>query len=183
MLLDDLDQVSERDVSPDVTGAKNNEDPSAAMVLNESQGSTHRATEGDQEEARNASTLLHTPAPAASRKRSASDAPPLTQPGSKRSHHKRPRQKDTDFTDEFASGFRMLAESLTASGGGPSSPERRTAAIKALQDDTQDEMSEDEQVKAVRIIQRNTAVADSYLALEKKSMRLRLIRAELDDLY
>ena len=44
-------------------------------------------------------------------------------------------------------------------------------------------MSEDEQVKAVRIIQRNTAVADSYLTLERKSMRLRLIRAELDDLY
>lgn len=184
--LDDSDKISEGDIQ-DITGADSNKDRStAATMLNESgqsQRSTPETTDGNQEEPPHVSTVLRTSAPTTSRKRSASTTPPSTQPGSKQSHHKRPRRKESNFADEFASGFRILAESLTTSGGGPSSPERRTAAIKALQDDTQNEMSEDEQVKAVRIIQRNTAVADSYLALEKKSMRLRLIHAELDDLY
>lgn len=161
--------------------------PDAAATLNEGfEGEeTQQATEGAGEDDGPKEEVANTiPARPAYRKHSASVTPPSTQPGTKRSHHKRPRQKDADvITEEFASGFRILAQSLTASGGGPSSPERRTAAIKALQDDTWDEMSEDEQVKAVRIIQRNTAVADSYLALEKKTMRLKLIRAELNDLY
>ena len=174
------------DMSQNVTDADHDTYPNVATNFDES-GESQKAAEGDQEEAHWHNTSedirIAVPRPTTSQKRSTYVTPPPTQPGSKRSRNKHVRQRDSDITNDFASGFRMLAESLTASGGGPSSPERRTAAIKALQDDTRDEMSEDEQVKAVRIFQHNTAVADSYLALEKKSMRLRLIRAELDDLY
>ncbi|KZT20132.1 hypothetical protein NEOLEDRAFT_1021118, partial [Neolentinus lepideus HHB14362 ss-1] len=57
------------------------------------------------------------------------------------------------------------------------SPERCKAAIRLL--DMDDELSDHEQVKAIRLFTRNTAVADSYVAIDKKSWRTLFLCSEL----
>jgi hypothetical protein len=71
-----------------------------------------------------------------------------------------------------------LADKFDESGG-VASPERRRAAIHCLEED--DDLSETEQVAAVRLFSRKTTIADSYLAIKKKSTRTRYIQSELVD--
>ena len=69
----------------------------------------------------------------------------------------------------------MLDEPYT--GGLLTSPQRHSAAIEKLEDD--EDLSDHEQVEAISIFSRNTHIADSYLAIKKKSIRTSFIQAEI----
>lgn len=59
------------------------------------------------------------------------------------------------------------------------SPQRKSAAIHAIEDDG--DLSEHETIKAFRIIRRDTAFADTLLAIRNKESRTRFIKSELYD--
>lgn len=84
-----------------------------------------------------------------------------------------------------ADGVFSLAEAIDslshnfATDTGPTSPERRRAAIDLLDEDG--DLSENEQVQAIRLFSRRTAIADSYTSIKKKSVRTRYIQQEILD--
>ncbi|KAG0697719.1 hypothetical protein DFH29DRAFT_1003501 [Suillus ampliporus] len=86
------------------------------------------------------------------------------------------RGSGTDAMFSVAGAIETLADKFNESGG-LTSPQRRSAAIHCLEDD--DDLSETEQVAAVRLFSCQTAIADSYLAIKKKSTRTRYIQSEL----
>jgi len=84
---------------------------------------------------------------------------------------------------EVASSMRDIARAVltdSAQGNGLASPERRRAAIQSLEDDG--ELSENDQVKVIRLIQHQTSIADSILAIKNKRTRALYLRAELNEL-
>ncbi|KAG2125081.1 hypothetical protein DEU56DRAFT_744042 [Suillus clintonianus] len=86
------------------------------------------------------------------------------------------RGSGTDAMFSVAGAIETLADKFNESGG-LTSPERCSAAIHCLEDD--DDLSETEQVAAVHLFSRQTAIADSYLVIKKKSTRTRYIQSEL----
>lgn len=80
---------------------------------------------------------------------------------------------------QLTSQFGTIAKSFeTPPSNALSSPARRSAAISLLDDD--DELSADEHVKAIQLFSRHTAVADSYVAIKKKPIRVAFIQAEIE---
>lgn len=72
----------------------------------------------------------------------------------------------------------FLATSSIPTGIQPS-PVRRLAAIKAIEKD--EELSDDEFASVVRMVRRNTEIADSYLAIERKRARTAYLQQEMSD--
>jgi hypothetical protein len=86
----------------------------------------------------------------------------------------------TDAMFSVAGAISSLAESFTEDPSILTSPQRRKAAIQLLDED--DDLSENEQVQAIRLFSRQTAIADSYLAIKKKTTRTLYIQSELLDI-
>lgn len=83
---------------------------------------------------------------------------------------------------DVASSVRDLATAFVASGdraGDQTSPQRRAAAVKLIEED--DELSEYEQLKIFKVLRKDVAVADFVLAIKDKGKRTRYIQSELDD--
>lgn len=82
----------------------------------------------------------------------------------------------------MAGAIESLADWFTESSDPASltSPQRRSAAIHLLEEDG--DLSDNEEVQAIRLFSRRTAVADSYLAIKKKATRTRYVQLELMDL-
>jgi hypothetical protein len=47
--------------------------------------------------------------------------------------------------------------------------------------DKDDDLSENEQVQAIRLFSRHTSIADTYLAIQKKGTRTLYIQSELSE--
>jgi hypothetical protein len=80
-----------------------------------------------------------------------------------------------------AGAIEALADTFVEPSGDPAmltSPQRRTAAIAKLEEDA--DLSDNEQIKAIRLFSRKTFIADSYLAISKKSTRTLYIQSEMD---
>ncbi|KAG1728875.1 uncharacterized protein EDB91DRAFT_1253308 [Suillus paluster] len=86
------------------------------------------------------------------------------------------RGSGTDAMFSVAGAIETLADKFDESGG-LTSPECCSAAIHCLKDDA--ELSETEQVTAVWLFSRQTAIADSYLTIKKKSTHTCYIQSEL----
>lgn len=122
------------------------------------------------------------------RKRSASEmTPSVSASRAKRRHngsHSVNRsgsgRSGTDAMFSVAGAISSLAESFAEDTIILTSPQRRKAAIHKLAED--DDLSENEQVQAIRLFSRQTAVADSYLAIKKKTTRTLYIQSELMEL-
>jgi hypothetical protein len=63
--------------------------------------------------------------------------------------------------------------------GGPSTPQRRSMAIRAIEKD--EELNGEERIKAMRLFKRDIAAADSYLAINDSAVRAEFIRLEIED--
>ena len=63
--------------------------------------------------------------------------------------------------------------------GGPSTPQRRSMAIRAIEKD--EELNGEERIKAMRLFKRDIAAADSYLAINDSTVRAEFIRLEIED--
>jgi hypothetical protein len=107
-------------------------------------------------------------------KRSASHSPA---PSKSARHRKRSRKSGSNAIDldSVALAVRDLADAIREPES--SSPKRRSAAVQALEQDGY--LTDFEQVKAIQLFQRDTATADSYLAIKKASTRELFIRAEI----
>ena len=73
-----------------------------------------------------------------------------------------------------------LADRFTESSNDPgdlTSPQCCSAAMNLLEEDG--DLSDNEQVQAIRLFSRCTTIADSYLAIKKKATRTRYIQLEL----
>ncbi|OAX39376.1 hypothetical protein K503DRAFT_645862, partial [Rhizopogon vinicolor AM-OR11-026] len=119
------------------------------------------------------------------RKRSAAEMTPLVSLSSRKRPTSRSirrsasgRGSGTDAIFLVAGAIETLADTFDQSGG-VTSLQRRRAAIQRLEED--DELSETEQVAAIRLFSRQTTIANSYLAIKKKSTRTRYIQSELAD--
>jgi hypothetical protein len=60
--------------------------------------------------------------------------------------------------------------------GSSATPERK-AAIQKLEDD--DDLSDNEQIQAIQLFRKDSSIAQSYLAIGKKSKRTLYIQTEL----
>jgi hypothetical protein len=85
----------------------------------------------------------------------------------------------TDAMFSVAGAIESLADRFAESNdpGNLTSPQRRSAAINLLEEDG--DLSDNEQVQAIRLFSRHTTVADSYIAIKKKATRTRYIQSEL----
>jgi hypothetical protein len=99
-------------------------------------------------------------------------------------HHEATSSKRTRKTGtssaigDMASSVRELATAFKSSNG-PTTPDRRAAAVQIIEDD--DELSEDEQIKIFGVICRKIAIADTIIAIKDKKKRTRYIQSELAD--
>ena len=73
--------------------------------------------------------------------------------------------------------IRELANSFSGSAGSPSTPERRVKAIHSAEKD--EDLSDDERLKLICLFHKDISAADTYLAIEKKSMRTAFVRANI----
>ena len=69
-----------------------------------------------------------------------------------------------------------MASAFIGSMGSSATPERK-AAIQKLEDD--DDLSDHEQIQAIRLFCKDSSIAQSYLAIGKKGKRTLYIQAEL----
>jgi hypothetical protein len=86
----------------------------------------------------------------------------------------------TDAMFSVVGAIESLADRFTESSNDPgnlTSPQRRSAAINLLEEDG--DLSDNEQVQAIRLFSRRTTIADSYLAIKKKATRTRYIQSEI----
>lgn len=121
-----------------------------------------------------------TPAKHIGKKRSALEmTPSLSASASKRHAGSRSRsgRSGTDAMFSVAGAIEALADSFTDGPASLTSPQRRSSAIAQLDEDA--DLSENEQVQAIRLFSRHTSIADSYLAIKKKSVRTLYIQSEL----
>ncbi|KAF7965578.1 hypothetical protein HWV62_42846 [Athelia sp. TMB] len=117
-----------------------------------------------------------TPARRTSKKRSALDmTPSLSASAGKRC---RSGATGVDGVFSLAGAIDLLAQNF-APNVGPTSPQRRQAAITLLDED--DDLSENEQVRAIHLFSRHTAIADSYTSIKKKAVRTRYIQQEISE--
>ena len=80
---------------------------------------------------------------------------------------------------DMAGALRDMASSLnTSSATGPSTPQRRTAAVRAV---TLDNNFEDyERSRFIRLIAKDIALADMYMAIPDVDIRSDVVRGELE---
>jgi hypothetical protein len=78
-----------------------------------------------------------------------------------------------------AGAIESLADSFAEPSARLKSPERRKAAIQLL--DKDDDLSDNEQVQAIRLFSRHTSIADTYLAIQKKVTCTLYIQSELNE--
>jgi hypothetical protein len=110
-----------------------------------------------------------------SRKRAASPDEPT-------SAKKKIRITGPAAVSDVASALREMASSFNsndADNGGPSTPQRRSMAIRAIEKDQ--ELNNNERIKAMRLFKRDIAAADLYLAINDSSVRAEVIRLEIED--
>jgi hypothetical protein len=82
---------------------------------------------------------------------------------------------------DVASALREVAESFSSSvGDGPTTPERRTNAIRAVAKDR--ELDARERIGAIRLFKRDIAAADAYLAIDEPDVHAEFIRLEIEDI-
>jgi len=116
-----------------------------------------------------------------SQKRSAAEMTPLLSLSSRKRPTSRSirrsgsgRSSGIDGMFSVAGAIETLADTFDQSGG-VTSPERRRVAIQRLEDD--DELSETEQVAAVRLFSRQTTIADSVIhTLQSRRSLLLVVR-------
>lgn len=112
----------------------------------------------------------------ASRKREAADSDET--PFFKRQRGHGRKQSSGQAITGMASSIAQLASAVAGETAVPS-PQRKRSAIHAIEDDG--DLSEDEQIQVFKIIRRDTAFADTLLAIRKKESRTRFIKSELYD--
>ncbi len=78
---------------------------------------------------------------------------------------------------DLATAFSSSRESVV----GETSPARRAAAIKLIDEDN--ELSDHEQLQIFKVIRKDVSVADLVLAMRDKGKRTRYIQSELNDLF
>jgi hypothetical protein len=86
-------------------------------------------------------------------------------------------QSGTDAMFFIARAIESLADSFAEPPARLKSPERHKAAIEML--DKDDDLSDNEQVHAIHLFSCHTSIADTYLAITKKSKRTLYIQSEL----
>lgn len=64
--------------------------------------------------------------------------------------------------------------------GAPSTPQRRSMAIRTIEKDQ--ELNGVERIKAMRLFKRDIAAADMYLAISDSAIRAEVIRLEIEDI-
>ncbi|KAJ7078253.1 hypothetical protein C8R44DRAFT_910487 [Mycena epipterygia] len=89
--------------------------------------------------------------------------------------NKRARRRNADAATEMAGALERVAKSLVVVG----SPEVREKAIHLMEEDN--DFSQNEAVKVMRIIAKDTAVAQTYIASSKQERRTAFLRSLLDD--
>ena len=82
---------------------------------------------------------------------------------------------------EVAGAIKALTDSFLKPSGSQNlaSPQQCGAAIHMLEEDG--DLSDNEQVAAIRLFSCKTSVADSYLSIKKKSTRTLFIQSEIAD--
>ena len=101
------------------------------------------------------------------------------------SEPKKGRQSGAAAIFALSGSIESMASSFNAAAGGSSSqalltsPQRRTHAIQAIEED--EELSDEEMVNVADLIRRNTDIADTYLALKKPSLRSAYLKKHLDE--
>ena len=118
-----------------------------------------------------------TPLPSNGRKCSADDS---FEEGASTKHLK-PSQKSSSgqAIAQVASLVLALASAFSSSGVS-TSPERKRSAIQLLEDDG--DPSDNEHIRAMKLIHRDTSVTDVLLAVGSKERRTQYIQSELEDL-
>ncbi|KAF5367349.1 hypothetical protein D9615_010294 [Tricholomella constricta] len=106
-------------------------------------------------------------------KRHAAD--PGSSISSKRARHGR-KKSSSQAIEEMASSINRLVEAVATDTSAPS-PARKRAAIHMIEDDA--DLSDNEQLKVIKIIRRDTTFADTILAIRKAESRTRYIKSEL----
>jgi len=79
-----------------------------------------------------------------------------------------------------ASSVSDLATAFLSSGGEPT-PKRRARAIRQIQDDG--DLSENEQVMAMKLMRRDVTIADTFNAIGRKETRTLYLQSELEEGY
>jgi hypothetical protein len=113
-----------------------------------------------------------TPARLGERKRSASESPAPVKSARPIKHS---CKSGPDAVDNVALAVCDLANAICEPES--SSPKCRSAAVQALEQDGC--LTDLEQVKAIRLFQHDTTIADSYLAIKKASTRELFIHTEI----
>lgn len=95
--------------------------------------------------------------------------------------HQKPSRKTSSgqAIAQVASSVLALASAFSSSGVS-TSPERKRSAIQLLEDDG--DLSDNEPIRAMKLIHRDTSVADVLLAVGTKERRTHYIQSELEDL-
>ncbi|KAG6806703.1 hypothetical protein H0H92_010312, partial [Tricholoma furcatifolium] len=78
--------------------------------------------------------------------------------------------------EDMAASIKSLADAVSNDAPVPS-PARKRSAIHMIEDDGQ--LSDDEQIKVIKMICRDTSFADTILAIRKPNARTRYIKSEL----
>jgi hypothetical protein len=96
---------------------------------------------------------------------------------------KKSRPSGPAAVSDIANAIREVAESFgnnSAAAGGPTTPERRTKAIRVVGKDH--ELDARERIKAIRLFKRDIAAADAYLAIDELDVRAEFIRLEIEEI-
>jgi hypothetical protein len=81
---------------------------------------------------------------------------------------------------DVTSALHKMASSFNdGDNGGPSTPQRRSMAIRAIEKDQ--ELNGEERIKAMRLFKRDIAATDMYLAINYSAVRAEVIRLEIED--
>jgi hypothetical protein len=80
---------------------------------------------------------------------------------------------------EMVSSFNGNNDDADHHAGDPSTPQRRSKAIRTIEKDQ--ELNGNERIKAMRLFKRDIAAADLYLAINDPAVRAEVIRLEIED--
>jgi hypothetical protein len=117
------------------------------------------------------------------RKRASSEAPKLPSNSQKKQRVGK-RGSHTEAVGDVADAIQCLANNFSSSSAptanvmATTTPERRAAALKLMEDDG--EFSEDESVSVICLFAHKKAVHDTFLSLSNKERRTKYVRKELD---
>jgi hypothetical protein len=116
------------------------------------------------------------------RKRASSEAPKLPS-NSQKKRRVGKRGSHTEAVGDVADAIQSLANNFSSSAPtanvmATTTPERRAAALKLMEDDG--EFSEDESVSVICLFAHKKAVHDTFLSLSNKERRTKYVRKELD---